>query len=60
MFIHGYEYPKGIKEHQWKQNIDFESREVTDVKYGRMQKYIPSWLVCGSCGTCLASMLSEV
>ena len=28
-----------------KQNIDFEPQEVTDVKYGRMQKGIPSWLV---------------
>ena len=22
-------------------------------KYGKMQRKIPSWLVCGSCGTCL-------
>ena len=26
---------------------------ITNVKYGRMQKRIPSRLVCGSCGVCL-------
>ena len=26
-------------------------------KYGRMQKKIPHWLVCGSCGTCLVNII---
>ena len=29
-------------------------------KYGRMQKKIPCWLVCGSCGTYLVNMLPRV
>ena len=29
-------------------------------KYGRMQRKIPSQLVCGSCGTCLDSTLLGV
>ena len=29
-------------------------------KYGRMQKKIPPWLVCGSRGACLVNMLPRV
>ena len=29
-------------------------------KYGRMQKKIPPWLVCGSHGACLVNMLPGV
>ena len=29
-------------------------------KYGRMQKKVPSWLVCGSRGTCLGGTLLGV
>ena len=30
------------------------------IKYGRMQREIPSELVCGSCGACLDCMLPGV
>ena len=33
---------------------------VTEFKYGRMQKKISPWLVCGSPGTCLDCMLPGV
>ena len=35
-------------------------REVTDVKYGRMQRKIPSWIVCGSHGMVLDCTLLGV
>ena len=35
-------------------------QEVTDVKYGRMQRKIPSWLVCGSHGMVLDCTLLGV
>ena len=52
-----------LPEARWPQNegTDFQPQELTDVfKYGRMQKGIPSWLVCDSCSACLDGTLPGV